>query len=189
MIKIDIDDSRVMAALARLSQAAVNASPVMKTIASIMWHEVEDNFAEEGRPKWMGLKPSSNKKRQGGKILQDTSRLVSSITPHSDATSAAVGTNVKYAAIHQFGGDIKRNAYSRKVRHRTDRDGNLLRTGKFGGKGLIFAKDSHKRVITRWFEVGAHTINIPARPFLGLSDSGCERIVQAVNDYLRNAIK
>ncbi len=45
-------------------------------------------------------------------------------------------------------------------------------TEYFNGKGLIFAKDSHKRTLTRWFEVGAHSIHIPARPFLPFVQNG-----------------
>ena len=55
------------------------------------------------------------------------------------------------------------------MRHRTDAKGELLRSEHFGGKGLIFAKDKHKRALSRSFFVPAHTITIPARPYLGLS--------------------
>jgi phage gpG-like protein len=119
-----------------------------------------------------------DKKRAGGQILQDTGRLANSITPSSDADSATIGTNVIYAAIHQMGGKIAKPAQSRLVRHRTDRKGNLLRSGHMGGKGLIFAKDSHKNAVARWFEQGAHDIGMPPRPFLPVTPDG-QSYVQA----------
>lgn len=188
MIEIKIEAENVLSALSRLEQAATNASPVMAAIAGVMHDAVEENFAQEGRPKWAGLSPRTLKRRAGGKILQDRGRLAASIVERHDANSAAVGTNVVYAAIHQFGGQIDKAAQSRLVRHRTDAKGNLLRSEHLGGKGLIFAKNSHKRVKSRWFEQAAHKIDMPARPFLALTGEDEERIVAKVNDYLKSVI-
>ena len=79
---------------------------------------------------------------------------------------------MQYAAIQQFGGKIDRAAFSKQVRHRTDAKGELLRSKIMHGRGLIFAKDSHKRALTRWFEVAAHSITIPARPFMPVRADG-----------------
>ena len=130
--------------------------------AGIMEGAVEENFAQEGRPKWMGLSPKTLKRKKGDKILQESGQLASSIQQGADRTSAFVGSNKVYAAIQNNGGKIERAAYSTKVRHRTDAKGNLLRTEHFNGKGLVFAKDSHKRAMTRWFEVGAHSFSLPS---------------------------
>ena len=192
MFEIEFNSKPVMSVLARLEQSTHNASPLMASISNELFSQTEDNFAAEGRPKWLGIKP--RKGREGGKILQDTGQLAASIAKSSDATSATIGTNKVYAAIHQFGGDINKAAQSRMVRHRTDAKGNLLRTEHFNGKGLIFAKDSHKRVKTRWFEQGAHTIHIPARPFLpadaqgNLQPEAEEGILYLANNYLANVI-
>lgn len=192
MIEIKIDAARVTAALERLAQGTVNPAPVMPVIAGIMHDAVMENFERGGRPKWLGLKPATIAQKQklgyGDKILIRRGRLYSSITQQSDSHSAVVGTNLKYAAIHQFGGTINRAAHSKETRHRTDAKGNLLTTKLFGGKGLIFAKKSHKRVLTRSVQVGAHTINIPARPFLALTEGDEEKIVRKVSDYLRGLV-
>lgn len=192
MIDVKIDSKDVMSALERLAQAGQRMSPVMRAISTELLSQTEENFAAEGRPKWLGIKP--RKGREGGKILQDTGQLAASISSSHDSTSATIGSNKVYAAIHQFGGTIQKAAQSRQVRHRTDAKGNLLRTEHFGGKGLVFAKDKHKRAITRWFEVGAHNIDIPARPFLPINVSGdlqpeAERaIIGVVNNYLRRVV-
>ena len=108
MIEVKVDDAHVRAVMQRVADGAVRAAPLMQRIAGVMADAVEENFAQEGRPKWLGLKPGSVKKGRGpAKILQDTGRLAASITSYADNLSAVVGTNVKYAAIHQFGGKTK----------------------------------------------------------------------------------
>ena len=79
--------------------------------------EVTKSFDQERDPygqKWTPLKPATIKARKGGgagaKILQDTRRLRKSVTSDRaythDAGGFTVGTNVEYAAIHNFGGTI-----------------------------------------------------------------------------------
>lgn len=192
--KIEVQDQAVQAALGRLVEAGHNMSPAMRAIARALRNSVEDAFAKQASPfgpAWAALKRSTLKARRGGgdgaKILQDSGQLAASITATSDATSATVTTGKRYAAIHQFGGTIERPAYSIKTRHRTDRKGNLLRTGQFGGKGLVFAKDSHKSVLERWHEVNAFSVAIPARPFMPVSRDG--RLAPVVNDEVLEILR
>lgn len=160
MIEIEIDDRLTAAALERLVKAAKNPAPLMRGIAAVLMDAVEENFAQQGRPKWQGLKPGGRQ----GQILQDTGRLASSISPSSDATSAMVGTNVKYAAIHQFGGQTRPHV----IRPRNKR------ALAFGG-----------RVVRSVNHPGS---NIPARPFLMLTDGDEDEIEATAADYLRRVI-
>lgn len=177
--KIEVQDQAVQAALGRLAQVGSDMSVSMRAIARALRNITEDAFAKQASPfgpAWAALQPSTLAGRRGGgqgaKILQDSGQLAASIRSTSDATSATVTAGKRYAAIHQFGGTIERPAYSIKTRHRTDRKGNLLRTEQFGGKGLIFAKNSHKSVLERWHEVNGFSINIPPRPFLPVDRGG-----------------
>jgi len=184
--KIEVSDGPVIAALNRLAQSAGDLTPAMRAIAQLLERQTEDNFAAESGPlgKWPALK---DKKRQGGKMLQDTGRLAASVTPFASTAEAGVGSNAIYAAIHQLGGTIEKAAQSRRVAHRTDAKGNLLRSEALGGKGLVFAKDSHKRVLTRWFEQGAHSIGIPARPYLPAFPDG--RLQAGLEDEVLGVIQ
>ncbi|PVX80045.1 phage virion morphogenesis protein [Paraburkholderia unamae] len=190
MIEITIDTSRLEATLDRLVAAVADASPVMREISDIMWDAVEENFAQQGRPRWLGLKPSTLQQRVGGqlgkgrgvlksgawslqigqrvarslKILQASGRLASSITPAYDATSARVGTNVVYAAIHQFGGQTRAHVIRPKN----------AKALHFGG---IFAK-----------QVNHPGSKIPARPFLAITPSDGVAIEEAMANYLRNVV-
>jgi len=144
MITIKIESEQLQKELAALIQKAVDRRPLMRNIAGIMHHAVEENFAQEGRPKWIPLSQKTIKLRQEkgywpGKILQQTGRLAASISPYSDNDQAIVGTNVEYAEMHQFGG----------------KDGR--------GKKA----------------------NIPARPYLQLTDQDMEEILKTVKEYLK----
>ncbi|MDP2808647.1 MAG: phage virion morphogenesis protein [Rhodocyclaceae bacterium] len=107
VFKIEIDDRPVTEALNRLSAASRDLTPALRAVATALLSRVEDNFAAESGPmgKWPAVK---DKKRRGGKILQDTGRLSASVTPFWSATEAGIGSNVIYAAIHQLGGQAGR---------------------------------------------------------------------------------
>ena len=164
MIEIKIDGNQVTALLERLAKVASNLSPAMAAIAGDMHDAVEENFARGGRPQWAGLKPPVNKKRQGGQVLVDSARLKNSITAFSDATSAVVGTNVKYAAIHQFGGTTRAHVILPRYK-----------------KALAFGG----RVVKKVNHPGS---KITARPFLALTTQDEEKIVRTMSHYLRSLI-
>ena len=113
MVNITIDSAKLMAALKRLAAAGHDLTPAMRKAAGIMADAVEENFEQEGRPKWQSLAASTIKQRekQGswpGKILQRSGNLARSITRHYDNDSAIVGTNMPYAAIQNCGGKAGR---------------------------------------------------------------------------------
>ncbi|MDD5391196.1 MAG: phage virion morphogenesis protein [Gallionellaceae bacterium] len=113
MYEIKSNLPQVSILLTELAQRVENASPLMGTISGIMHDEVEENFAQQGRPKWLGLAPSTIKVRTKrgtwpGMMLQVSGQLAASITPSSDARSAKVSTNKKYAAIQHSGGQAGR---------------------------------------------------------------------------------
>lgn len=171
MIEIKIDSANVVSALTRLEKAAVNASPVMAAIAGVMHDAVMENFEREGRPKWLGLKPATlEQKRKLGYSDKPLIRrgggqsLYSSITVQSDASSATVGTNIKYAAIHQFGGQTRPHVILPRNK----------RALAFGG-----------RVVKKVNHPGSR---IPARPFLALAHEDEEKIVGKVSAYLKSVI-
>ena len=113
-IEIKIEDKQLQQHLNRLAETTSNLRPLMQNITGILEDSVEENFEQEGRPKWDKLKKSTieNRIKKGyypGKILQMRGELASSITSYYDSNSAVVGTNKVYAAIHQFGGKAGKN--------------------------------------------------------------------------------
>jgi phage virion morphogenesis protein len=192
MRDIEIDLGELNSALARLYAFLKDASPITSLVAALMADAVEENFAQQGRPKWLGLSPRTLKRRGQkageGKILQHTGRLASSIVQRHDADSATVGTNLVYAAIHQFGGAIQRHPMSGLVHLRTDKNGMLLRQTRHD-KLAVFAKDRHRRVkAVRWTRSQGWTVKMPARPFLSLTEADTLAIEREAERYLRGLI-
>lgn len=114
-IEIKFDKQEVIDKILELAKRGENLRPLMKNIAGVFADSTEDNFAEEGRPdKWTELSQVTKdlRKETGnwpGQILQVSGQLASSITTYYDDDSAIIGSNLKYAAIHQLGGQAGRN--------------------------------------------------------------------------------
>lgn len=158
MIDIKIDTTDIESTLSEIVDKIQHREPLMRDIAGIMSDAVEENFAQEGRPKWLGI-------QRDGKILQDSGQLAASINAYSDNDNAIVGTNKTYAAIHQFGGKTKPHV----IRPRNK-------------KALAFGG----RVVKKVNHPGS---NIPARPFLNLTDDDLSEIEYAASNYLQRLIK
>ena len=114
-IEIKIDNKEVLTRLQELASRGENLRPLMKNIAGIMATATEDNFKDEGRPdKWIDLSETTKKQRQKigkypGQILQVSGQLASSVSTAYDDTSAVLGSNLAYAALHQLGGQTGKN--------------------------------------------------------------------------------
>lgn len=168
MIDIELPYDHIIEQLRRLVGRLENRRELMGRLAGVMHRAVEDNFESEGRPAWQGLHPGTvaarRKAGKDGKILQRDGALAASITPFHDDSQAVVGTNVAYAAIHQFGGQTKPHVI--KPRYK--------RALAFGG------------VIVR--QVQHPGSKIPARPFLVLTPEDGQDLVEEAQHYLREQI-
>ncbi|NOT18563.1 MAG: phage virion morphogenesis protein [Sulfuriferula sp.] len=155
MITIEIRDSAVQQALRNIGQRVADMSPVMRAIGVEMLSETEGNFQYQGRPKWMGLasRTIEQRTRKGswpGMILQREGDLAGAVRVESDSNSMTLGVldEIKYAAIHQFGGMAGRG---RKVKIPArpympfDINGNL--TDTMHNEVLSIASDYLRKVI------------------------------------------
>ena len=177
MIEIKIDDKGVVQLLKQVEKRVGDMSPVMKIIAGIMHDAVEENFEKEGQPKWTPLAKSTERQRARkghwpGKILQVSGKLATSISQKSDSKSAIVGTNVVYAAIHQFGGNIQRSGQVLHFKRH--------KKGKYAGKTLF----SKSNKASFGMKTGAYSIRIPPRPFLKMNDYALNAIKSALMNFV-----
>ncbi|TIV70558.1 MAG: hypothetical protein E5V89_14130 [Mesorhizobium sp.] len=180
-IQLRVVDQAVMATLDRIERLAENPASIMASIASFLVSRTQRHFQTETGPdgKWKPLSPRTAARRTGrrrrGKdhILRDTTRLYSSITGESSDTEAAAGTNLLYAAVQQLGATINIPA--------REQDIHLGRTNR----GKRFVKASAKRKETMRVQIGAHTIAIPARPYLYLTDEEGAEIIRTAEDAIR----
>ncbi len=117
--------------LSALQVKVEHMRPIMAEIGNMILNDIDETFEAEGKPKWLQLSrttlrlgytnmgKSKSKKTylkngthsrgfekyiEGRKILQKSGRLRNSIVPRVSDDEVVVGTNLKYAAIHQFGG-------------------------------------------------------------------------------------
>ena len=77
--------------------------PVMDRIGQRVKSRIQLGFRNSTDPwgnEWIGII------HREGKPLVDTGRLRSSITYFADSEQVEIGTNVEYAAVHQFGGKV-----------------------------------------------------------------------------------
>ena len=116
MFKISVNTKQIDGLAVRLARKSSDTEETMTKIAGVMHAAVEENFEQEGRPeKWTPLADATIDERRREKfgpkhpILQRTGTLAASVQTHSSRNEATVSTNLRYAAIHQFGGKAGRN--------------------------------------------------------------------------------
>lgn len=139
---IEVSTQQLDAALQDIAQRVQNTAPLMRAISVTLLDETMENFESQGRPTWMGLSKDYAKQRGGGQILRKSGILQNSVLPFHSASVAGVGTNVEYAAAHQFG--VKTKAHVIKPKQKQS----LFFNGRF------------------YTSVNHPGSDIPARPFL-----------------------
>lgn len=149
--------------LGRMLGRVGNMRPILTEIAQKQVSSFQENFIQGGRPRW---EPSIRVKKHGGKTLLLTGHLMKSITvPQVTNTTIAYGSNLPYAAIHQFGGEIR-------IPARTE----MFQRNRYvkGPKKGMFKRGTREG---RGFTIGAYTVDMPARPYItfgpkDISDTG-----------------
>ena len=112
------------------------------------------SFPKGGPAVAIGLRVQSNRLRGAAWA---SPAVVSGAT-----VASAIGDNVKYAAIHEFGGTIHHPARAGKVRLKTDARGNLVGQRK-NARLAVFARAGHKRAKEVAYRAEAYDVVMPAR--------------------------
>ena len=98
--------NRLSARLERARAATLDFTPATRAIADYLRTSTVERFEDEAGPDGRPWQPSQRAIDEGGLTLTDRGQLRQSITAAHDASRALAGTNLAYAAIHQFGGKI-----------------------------------------------------------------------------------
>lgn len=150
----------IEARLGALVAAFGDLSPLMEGFGVTLESASIDRFDTETSPDGRKWSKSIRAREEGGKTLTDRGLLRQSVHSVAGRDRVEVGTNLIYAGVHQFGAKIRA------------KNAPFLAFSLPGGLGLRRVKE----------------VEIPARPFLGLSgDDEIELLAQA-EDYARNAI-
>ena len=108
-IRIDVRDDAVPRIDRAVRALGPGAETVFDAIGTSLRTSTVKRFEEEKTPDGDPWPPSQRVLLKGGQTLTDTARLRNSITHVATAEQVEVGTNVVYAAIHQFGsGDLEK---------------------------------------------------------------------------------
>ncbi|MEW5969613.1 MAG: phage virion morphogenesis protein [Pseudomonadota bacterium] len=114
-MSIQIVDTELRTRLTRVAEAMQDTTPLGHAIANSLLAVTEDNFDNEGRPAWAGLRPVTLERRKAGKILSQSTQLRNSVVPHVERDSVTIGTNDPKAPTHQFG--AKQGQYGKSARN------------------------------------------------------------------------
>lgn len=136
---LSIDASPLSALARRLAAVDADRRAPLEAIGGAWESSTKARFQTGRAPDGTPWRPSLRAK-QGGKTLVLSTRLRESIVHKVDGDTVEVGTNVAYAAAHQFGATI-----------RPKKSGGLLRFRLPNGAF-----------------VSAKQVTLPARPFIGI---------------------
>ena len=131
--------------------------PLFTRIGRVMKADTGMNFRRQQSPDGDPWEPL---KFRQGRILSDTGRLRNSINYDASDDQVIIGTNVKYAPVHQFGAVIK--PVKKKVLAFPD-----------GHGGTAFARQ----------------VTIPARPFIGIEERQINLIHDAMTQWIKGTAK
>lgn len=156
-IRLEGDTRRLLRQLKHYSE--IDRKKINAALSEEMRSSTLERFKRSKDPTGKRWKTSIRAASEGGKTLIQTAQLRNSIRAKSDASGFAVGTNLAYAATHQFGAE--RTIRAKKA------------------KALRF------RVNGQWISKQKVRVKIPARPYLGLSEDDLQELKHSVEDYIR----
>lgn len=102
-----LDDLGVARGLRAVERGAGDLTGLMRRIGTVLETSVSERFERGEGPGGVEWPVSGRAQREGGQTLVDSARLRDSIVSEASSRSVDVGTNVIYAAVHQFGETIK----------------------------------------------------------------------------------
>lgn len=156
-IEITGDKNQLLKRLSKLSK--LRKAEASRAIAEALRTSTVERFDTQMSPEGVKWKTSVRAREAGGKTLVKTAGLKNSIRSEANQSGLAVGTNTIYAATHQLG------ASGRTIRPKH-------------AKALRFM------VHGAWVTAKQVRIDIPARPYLGLSDEDEEEISEIIDDMM-----
>lgn len=121
-VELNTNIKDIQQVLTNLSKSCKSLKPLMRRINHIIETDIDDNFETEGQnagKRWSGWsdnwKIARTKMGRGqGKILQLEGELRESITSEAGDSYGIVGTDKEYAAIHNFGGEVRKRGSNGK---------------------------------------------------------------------------
>ena len=161
MIKITLNDTQAVEKLHRIASQLKQPRKLYGVLGETLKKIHAERFKQEIDPegkKWQPLSPITQEIKGNDKILKHRGYLSQKLAYNYNNESVEFGSDAKYARLHQFGGVIKPKSSKRLV---------------FGKKGnQVFAKASE----------------VPARPWLGVSEQDEQKLLRKATALLQRQI-
>ena len=173
---IIIDDRAFKQYLDRAIKTLSNVRPLLKRLGERLKQSTTDNFAQEGRPSWKPLAKNTIIQRRlkgfNGPTLRRKGKLERSVHIITTNESVTLNTNLKYAALQQFGGTIKHPGGTRYH--------------YFGDGRVRFVNNKRKGFLGGLTK--PHSITIPARPFLRTTQADVDDMTEITKEFITGAL-
>lgn len=164
------------------ARAMDNPAPMWRSMGEYLMIAHDQRWmtqtSPDGQP-WQALSPAyqRRKRKNANKILALDGYLKNTLRYQVDDGGLQFGSNRVYAAIHHFGGEIDIAARSQQLYfHRG-------RSGEVSNRFVSRRQSNFAQRVT----LGAYSIRIPARPWLGTSAEDDAELTQIALDYLRRS--
>lgn len=188
IITLELQNSEARAQLQALLERMDAKRPFFAAVGERLLRSTAQNFDSESAPDgraWQPLAPATIKARQRRgqtpiTILRSNTKgrhgssLAGSINYEASEEELRIGSPKETAAIHQLGGTIQKPAREAKIYRQRGEDGSIGR--RFARKKVA----NHVTTAT----IPAHSITIPARPYLGPSAADEVGILEDAEDWL-----
>ncbi|MDO4698301.1 MAG: phage virion morphogenesis protein [Pasteurellaceae bacterium] len=163
-VNIEINQDTISTALAQAVAVLANPKAMFAEIGETLIEIHQIRFAQQQAPDGTPWQPladwyKASKKRNADKILTADGHLRATLRYQASQKEVVFGSDRPYAAIHHFGGTIK-------------------------PKGNYPLKLGAGEKTPR-----AMQVEIPARPWLGLSAADEQQLVEIARSHLKNAFK
>ncbi|EOD9051290.1 phage virion morphogenesis protein [Klebsiella quasipneumoniae] len=156
--------------------------PLLRSMGERLLEFHQQRFKEQKSPAGVPWKELSSryrirKRKNQDKVLTRDGYLRNTLRWQVNADELLFGTDRVYGAIHQFGGTIEIAARSQQAYYRQKKDGEI--DNQFVRK--------NKSNFAQWHTIPAYKIKIEARPWLGVSKSEGETLIDMAKNYLQGA--
>lgn len=178
-VTLTLDYRDAMHVLLGMEQQLRHPKPMLDKMGEALLDFHRQRFKDQVSPSgeaWQELsrRYKKRKKRNKDKILVLDGTLRNTLRWQIRGNEMLFGTDRPYGAIHQFGGTIEIAARSQQAYYRQ------LRSGRVKNQFVRKKRANY----SEWHTIGAYSITMPARPWLGVSDTEKIRLVDIARNHL-----
>lgn len=157
-VRITVSSAELDELLGQIARVGSDPARVLRPIGRALIRNTQDRARRGVTPSGDEFEPHNAlywASKRNATALRESGRLMKSLSSQVSGAQLRVGTNTKYAAVHQFGATIK------------------AKNAPF----LVF------KLGNRW--VKTKEVEIPARPFLGISAEDLRDIRETIEGHIR----